>query len=54
MLTIGIWARLRPISAMECFIAATADVHGLTVATRNVRHFAELGIPVYDPWTYLP
>ena len=44
----------RPISVMDGFFAATADVHGLTIATRNVRHFDQLGIPVFDPWTYLP
>ncbi|MGH2559172.1 MAG: type II toxin-antitoxin system VapC family toxin [Thermomicrobiales bacterium] len=40
------------ISVMDCFFAATAEVHGLTLATRNVRHFAPLGIPIFNPWTY--
>jgi predicted nucleic acid-binding protein len=44
----------RPISVMDGFIAATAEAHGLTLATRNVGHFTPLGIPVFDPWTYLP
>ena len=35
-------------------IAATAGVHGLTVLTRNIRHFAPLGIPAIDPFEFLP
>lgn len=35
-------------------IAATAGVHGLTVLTRNVRHFGPLGVPVHDPFASLP
>lgn len=31
-------------------IAATALVHGLTVVTRNVRHFADTGVAVHNPW----
>lgn len=42
------------VSVMDGFFAATAEVHGLTLATRNVRHFADLGVPVYDPWTFAP
>lgn len=30
-------------------IAATALEHGLTVLTRNVRHFEATGVPVLDP-----
>ena len=32
----------------DLLIAATALEHGLTVATRNVRHFAPTGVPVVD------
>ena len=32
-------------------IAATALEHGLTVATRNVAHFAPTGVAVFDPFT---
>lgn len=32
-------------------IAATAHVHGLTVVTRNVRHFEPSGCRVLSPWT---
>ena len=35
----------------DLLIAATAEVFGLTLATRNVRHFASTGIAVYNPWT---
>jgi predicted nucleic acid-binding protein len=31
-------------------IAATAREHDLTVVTRNVRDFADLGIGVLNPW----
>lgn len=31
-------------------IAATAHVHGLTVVTRNARHFEPLGCRVLSPW----
>lgn len=31
-------------------IAATAKAHGLTLVTRNVRHFSELGIDLLNPW----
>lgn len=33
------------------FIAATALVHGLTIATRNVTDFEPCGAAVFDPWT---
>ena len=32
-------------------IAATAHVHGLSVVTRNVRHFEHNGCRVVSPWT---
>ena len=37
---------------MDTLIAATALVHGLTLATRNVRDFAGSGISVIDPWVF--
>ncbi len=33
----------------DLLIAATALEHGLTVATRNIQHFAPTGVPVLDP-----
>ena len=38
----------------DVIIAATARHHGLTVLSRNVRHFMPLGVPVLDPFTALP
>lgn len=40
----------RPIGAMDAFLAATAEVHDLTLVTRNSAHFAHLGRPVLNPW----
>ena len=40
----------RPLSAMDAFIAAMAEVHGMTLVTRNVSDFAVLGLPMIDPW----
>lgn len=34
----------------DSLIAATAIVHGLTVATRNVKDFEPMGVPVINPW----
>jgi toxin FitB len=36
--------------AMDAMIAATAQLHGLTVATRNVADFQLLGVPVLNPF----
>jgi predicted nucleic acid-binding protein len=44
-------ARGRPQSAPDLLIAATARMYNLTVATRDVRGFANTGITVYNPWT---
>ena len=50
------WGQLSAIlghSGADLLIAATALEHGLTVITRNVRHFAPTGVPVINPfeWT---
>jgi toxin FitB len=34
----------------DAMIAATAAVHGLTIATRNTRDFAGFGVAVFDPF----
>lgn len=47
------WGRLaaeRPRGDADGLIAATAIVHGLTVVTRNVRDFADTGVPCINPW----
>lgn len=38
----------------DAAIAATAESHGLTVLTRNLRHFIPFGIDVLDPLDTLP
>ena len=46
------WGRLCGASGHEgadLLIAATAIEHGLTVVTRNVRHFEPTGVRVLDP-----
>ena len=35
-------------------IAATAQRHGCTVLTRNLKHFTPTGVPALDPFTALP
>ena len=39
-----------PRSDRDALIAATALVHGLTVATRNVADFEGMGVGVLNPW----
>jgi len=38
----------------DAAIAATAEHHGLTVLTRNLRHFVPMGVACLDPVTELP
>jgi predicted nucleic acid-binding protein len=38
----------------DIVIAATARHHGLTILTRNIRHFEPLGVAVVDPFRTLP
>ena len=38
----------------DIIIAATARHHGLTILSRNIRHFAPLGVPALNPFTGLP
>ncbi|MCC9648156.1 type II toxin-antitoxin system VapC family toxin [Rubrivivax sp. JA1029] len=52
--TFRAWARLmhRRSNTLyeDAMIASTAQVHGLTVATRNVADFDALGVPVFTPF----
>src|ERR1051326_835099 len=32
-------------------IAGIALAHDAIIATRNIRHFADIGLPIIDPWT---
>jgi len=42
--------RGRPLPVIDCLIAATALIHGLTVATRNVGDFERCGAACVNPW----
>jgi toxin FitB len=54
--TFRVWARMmhgRSDDLIEdAMIAATADVHNLTVVTRNVRDFEGMGVGVLDPFGF--
>lgn len=39
-------------SLNDSLIAATAKVHGLTLATRNTADFAAIGIKLFNPWDF--
>jgi toxin FitB len=41
----------RPVDMRDTQIAGIALARRATLATRNVRHFADLKAPVVDPWT---
>jgi toxin FitB len=40
-----------PLDDRDSLIAATALVHGMTVVTRNVSHFARTGVATLNPWS---
>lgn len=40
----------RPIEIRDTMIAGIVITRGATLATRNVRHFADLPTPVINPW----
>jgi predicted nucleic acid-binding protein len=40
-----------PIPVLDGFVAATAAVAGLTLATRHTMHMQHTGAVVFDPWT---
>ncbi|MGI0150284.1 MAG: type II toxin-antitoxin system VapC family toxin [Thermoplasmata archaeon] len=47
------WGRVNvpdPIPVLDGLIAATARVHGLTVATRNVKDASRAGVPCVNPF----
>ena len=48
------WGRLnvpKPIPVTDGLLAATARLHDLTLATRNVRGVARTGVALFDPFT---
>ena len=46
----GHWSSQFGRADVDLMIAATAMVHGLTVATRNTRHFTPTGVALVDPF----
>ena len=38
------------IEVMDALIGATAELHNLTIITRNVVHFSALSLPLFNPW----
>lgn len=40
----------KPMAAIDSLIAATAEESGLTLVTRNVRHFVATGVSLFNPW----
>ena len=56
--TFRLWARLmhrKPDHLIEdAMIAATAIMHNLTVATRNVRDFRHFDVPTLNPFLHEP
>ena len=40
-----------PRPVRDALIAATAQVHGMTVVTRDIDDFAPMGVSVLNPWT---
>jgi len=41
----------RPTSVMDAFLAATAEVHSLTLVTRSVSNFKSSVRDIINPWT---
>lgn len=47
------WGRLsarKPLPVVDCLLAATAKVHGLTLVTRNRKDVEPTGVQVLDPF----
>ena len=41
----------RQLEAMDAFLAATAEIHHLTLVTRNTAHFHSIVKSLMNPWT---
>ncbi len=49
------WGRLnakRPLPAVDSLLGATANVHGLILATRNVNDLRDVGLRVVNPFEF--
>lgn len=44
-------AQGRPIEPRDAFIAATSEVYGMTLVTRNISHFQPSVQSLFTPWT---
>lgn len=44
----------RPVEIQDVLIAGSVGSRRGTLATRNIKHFADTGIPLIDPWTFVP
>lgn len=44
-------ARRMNLSVVDSQIAATASLYGLSIVTRNARHFVATGVATLDPWS---
>lgn len=47
------WGRqqyAQPLPVIDALIAATAQVHGMTLVTRNVKDFELAGVPILNPF----
>ena len=40
----------RPLNIADGMIAATALEHDLSIVTRNVKDFEQLGVTIVNPW----
>lgn len=40
----------KPLGNIDGLLAATGFEHGLTIVTRNIKHFEDLGVKLFDPW----
>lgn len=50
---VAAWAALnaiRSLPVIDSLLAATAQVHGLTLVTRNVRDLEDTGVPLLNPF----
>lgn len=51
-----VWGRLMhrrsPELTHDAMIAATAQVHGMAVVTRNVKHFRDFGVETVNPFSH--
>ncbi len=50
----AVWGRLQhaqPLPVIDGLIAATAQVHGMIVVTRNAKDFEQAGVQMFNPFT---